>query len=132
MKTSQRQHLTTVSGVEGTWAELSGGKPSKETSDAWDGGADQPEILFGSKRYSDITVTRPFKRTRDFTIARNLDRQIGRAFSIRRMWTDEDLIATGQRDLWHGFLTAVNDPDNDARSAETATFSLVFRVTDKQ
>jgi hypothetical protein len=132
MGTSQRHHITTVSDVEGRWAELTGGKPSKETTDAWDGGADRPDILFGSKTYSDIKVTRPFKRERDFTIGRNLDRQIGKRFSIRRSWTDEDFIQTGQRDLWHGFLTAVNDPDNDARSAETATMSLVFRVTDRQ
>ncbi len=130
--TSQRQHLTNVSFVEGLWAELSGGKPSKETTDAWDGGADKPEILFGPKRYSDLTVTRPFKRARDFRIARELDRKIGGDFNVRRKWTDEDLVATGDSDLFVCKLKAVNDPDNDSTSAATSTFSLVFAVLDKQ
>jgi hypothetical protein len=130
--TSQRQHITTVSGVTGTWASLSGGKPSKETTQAWDGGADKPEVLLGSKQYSDLTVSRPFKRARDFAIGRRLDRQIGRQFVIRREWTDEDLVRTRQVDQYVGILTAVNDPDNDASSAATATFELVFAVTDRR
>jgi hypothetical protein len=130
--TSQRQHLTTVSTVEGTWGNLAGGKPSKETEDVWDGGADKPDVLFSSKRYSDLTVTRPYKRKRDFRIARALDRKIGQEFIIRREWTDEDLVRTGQVDQFVGYLKAVNDPDNDAGTVTSADMSLVFHVTDRR
>lgn len=131
-QTSQRQHITTVSTVLDPWANLTGGKPSKDTEDVWDGGADKPNVLFSSKRYSDLTVSRPFKRNRDFRIARALDRKIGQEFIIRREWTDEDLVRTGQVDQFVGYLKAVNDPDNDSGTVTSATLELVFAVTDRR
>jgi hypothetical protein len=127
--TWMNKHVTTVEGIEGHWAKVEGGKGSSTVTKSWDGGATEPDIGTSRPEYSDLTVTRPFKRLRDAGVASRLRPQIGRRVStITRFYTDNDDIVTSDKTTWHGVLIAVNDPDSDAESSAAMTISLVFAV----
>lgn len=129
-KTAQRQWLTKVAGIEGTWATFSGGEVAVEHTRQYDGGALVPDLLSGNPTVSDITVSRGYAPERDGSTRANLSRALaqgkGFATTITRQPTDEDYTPMGEPEVYEVKLKTVTPSDSDANSADASRFQLVF------
>jgi hypothetical protein len=124
-----RQFLIRVSGIDGYFAERTGGEMSSDASREFDGGSLTPEVLAGPATPGDLTVRRPYKPERDAELLRRLRPLCGRwRTSISSTPTDRDLVAVGSPTVWTGVLTGVNDPEADASSGDAARIELTFAV----
>lgn len=132
MKTSQRQWLTKVAGIDGLWATFSGGEASVAHSKQYDGGSLVPDVLSGSPDFSDITVSRGFDPSRDGPVIRTLSRAISQGRSVQttitRTPTDEDYTPVGQPEVYEVVLQKVTPSEADANSGDPSRIQLVFTV----
>lgn len=129
MTTTQRHFLIKVSGVDGFFASKTGGETTAETSEDFDGGSLDPEILGGPPRTSPITIRRGFKPERDAHMLRLFRPLVGALKkTITIQPTDEQLVAVGSPFVYEGLLTGLEDPEIDANSNERARVGLTFSV----
>lgn len=126
---AQRQFLVSVAGVQGYFANKSGGNVSGDVTESWDGGSLEPEVLGGPARPDELTVSRPFKRERDAATLKLLRSRVNRwRTTVAVQPTDEDLIAVGDPTVYSEcLLTGVNEPEVDAASGDAAVLELTFR-----
>ena len=126
---AQRQFLIRVAGIDGYFATKSGGSMEADASREFDGGSLTPEVMTSPAVPTDITVGRPFKPGRDAALLARLRPLVGRwRTSVSQQPTDIDLVPVGKPTVYNGVLTAVNDPEADASSGDSARIELTFAV----
>lgn len=129
-KSTNRQFLVKVSGVNGFFAMMTGGNPKASSTRAWDGGALVPDVLVGPAERSDLTVRRPYDYDRDQPVIDELEPLVGQ--DDRRtitVWpTNGKLEPLGRSTTYDGTLMEVIPPQPDAKSSEAADFGLTFAV----
>lgn len=127
---SQMQSLVKIEGIPGYWATKSGGETSAEVTDVPDGGRKTPEKVGGVATTDNITLTRPYRPTRDIAVLKRLRPQVGamRA-TVTDQPTDADLVPQGPPTVYSGaLLVRMADPEYDAGSSDAKMMELEFAV----
>lgn len=131
-KSSARQFLVKVDGIEGFWATKQGGGVSADTTPVYDGGNTKPDIISNPAMAEDVTVTRPFDAERDWDMLTALNQQVGSyTATVSVTPTNADLVAIKPPRVYaNALLKAVQEPETDAGSGDAATCGLVFAIPD--
>jgi len=129
-KSSQRQFLVKVSGIDGYFMTKSGGNISADTTKVYDGGEEVPDVLASPPEADNVTCSRGYDYNRDGALLRSLRRQVGRfSATVSVTPTDRDLIASGDPTVYpKALLVGLTEPDVDASSGDVSTFELEFAV----
>lgn len=129
-KSSQRQFLVSISGINGLFSTKSGGAITADTSKVYDGGSLTPEVLSGSADVGNVTVSRAYDHTRDAALLSTLRAKVGRqTATISVTPADRDLVAIGSPTVYSdALLVGLTEPDSDASSADAATFELEWAI----
>lgn len=128
---AQRQALIKVEGIDGFFAQKTGGEVGSDTNKGWDGGSRTPQIVAAPPETGDVVVTRPFDPDLHQDLVENLKRRVGTwetTLSITPTYTD--LTAAKAKPTVHpkALLTNVRAPEYDASSGDIADFELTFAV----
>lgn len=132
MKSSARQFLVKVEGVDGFWSQKTGGNVSADNTKVYDGGSLKPDIITNPPTAEDISVNRPYDVDRDDDVVRQLLQLVGSwTTTVSVTPTDADLVATAQPRVYsNAVLTGVTEPEVDASSGDAAMVGLTFAVSD--
>jgi len=128
-KTSQRNFLVKVIGIDGFFATKQGGDKTSTATKVWDGGVLTPDILSSPPDVTDVTLTRPYDRDRDPVVIAALREEVGRRrYTVTVTPTDRDLVATGAKPTVYAdaLLTAIREPDVNASSGDSTSYELTF------
>lgn len=126
---SQHQFLVKVAGLAEYFATKTGGNRTADSSQVWDGGKLEPEVLVGNPRTETVTVSRPFKPARDWPLIRRLYPQVSRLrTTVSITPTDADLVPVDKPMTFEGVLTGCTPPEHAAGSGEPSRFELQFAV----
>jgi hypothetical protein len=119
-----------VSGIDGYFAQKSGGGVNSDVSRVFDGGSLVPEVLAAPAQAGDITVSRPWNPDRDAAVLSRLRTLVARwRTTVSVHPTDPDLVPIGSPTVYaNALLTGVSDPEADAGSGDASTLSLTFAV----
>jgi hypothetical protein len=128
---AQRQALIKVEGIDGFFAQKTGGEVGSDTNKGWDGGSRVPQIVAAPPETGDVVVTRPFDPDLHQDLIENLKKRVGTwetTISITPTYTD--LTAAKAKPTVHpkALLTNVRAPEYDAGSGDIADFELTFAV----
>lgn len=131
---SVRQHAVSVEGVEGVWAKASGGVPSVDVSESYNGGALRPDLTKGRVKYSNLVLERPFNPVRDRPVIRQLEAALPGTWETTI--TDQDLDANEQRigdpTVYTGCVpVSVTGPEYDTEQSAGSRVIVEFRVQTK-
>lgn len=129
-KSSQRQFLVKVSGIDGYFMTKSGGAITADTSRVYDGGSLTPDVIAGPAEAGNITVSRAYDQNRDAALLTRLRQKVGRfTATVSVTPTDRDLVANGRPTTYaRALLVGLTEPDFDASSGDAATFELEFAI----
>lgn len=129
-KSSQRQFLVKVYGLDGYMMTKSGGNITADTTKVYDGGKEDPDVLSSPKQVDNVTVSRGFDRVRDSAQIKELRRNVGKwRTTVSVTPTDEDLIAVDEPVVYsNALLVGFTEMEVDASSGEVATYQLEFAV----
>jgi len=127
-KSSQRQFVARVAGIEGTFMTKSGGNSSSDVTKAYDGGSDVPDLIAAPKNVEDVTVSRGYDAVRDEPLLKTLRSKVGSfETTISVTPTDRDYVASADPVVYSpALLIGLNEPEVAADSGDLATFELVF------
>lgn len=127
---AQSHSLVSIEGIPGYWATKSGGETSAEVTDVPDGGRRTPEKLAGVATTDNITLTRPYRPTRDIAVLKRLRGQVGALrVTVTEQPTDADLVPQGQPTVYPAaLLVRMADPEFDAGSSDAKMMELEFAV----
>lgn len=133
MKVGERQHLSTVAGLEGFWSVRTGGDTDRTIDKVYDGGALEPDLIIGDTETSDVVVSRPFDTVRDGPIYKRLRALLkaGGSFAttIAEVDTGPDFARAGSDPrTWQGELKTVRSPEGNRQSTTAKRLELVFTV----
>lgn len=126
---SESHFLIKIEGIEGYWAQRSGGAVSAETSDAFNGGNPWPTTVVGTKSVSEIVCTRPFDPRKHQPLFDDLLRRVG-SFrpTISQQPTMSDFAVVADPTVWIGcVLKTVELPETNAGSSAPAVMKLTFK-----
>lgn len=125
-----RQQQVTVAGWDGFFATKTGGEVTANTTQAYDGGAIDPEVLGGPPSTSNITVTRPYRPGPHGALLKAWEKEVGRLRTTVAVYdTDPDLGPWGEPVTYaDALLTRAKRVDYDAASAEPGSIELEFSV----
>lgn len=127
---TERQWLTTVAGIAGTWASFGGGQSSVPHRKVYDGGNNEAHITQGAPAVEDITVSRPYLNPRDADVAARLRRILAEGArwdtTISRVPTDGSFVPIGPPEVFEVVLQRVNTPDGNADSDSAGRIELLF------
>lgn len=129
MKSSARQFLWTVAGINGTWAQKSGGEITSDATKVRDGGALVPDVLAAPPEVGDVTLTRPYDPDRDQDVLDRLITMVGQwrtTISGQPLTADMRVARTKPRVYPEALLIGVREPESDADSGDSATLELTF------
>lgn len=130
---SKAQRLVTVA-EWGTdyWAKMSGGEVAGDSTEVWDGGAQQPDYIGSRAKTSNITVTKPYRPAKDAARLRQFARQVMKLrTTITVQDTDADLVGGvyGAPDVYpDALLVRVKLPEAEAGSGDPDEIELEFSV----
>ena len=130
---AKSQHLVTVQ-AWGTdyWAGHSGGEVSSDSTEVWNGGADQPDYIAGRSKTSNITVTKPYYPGRDRSRLLDLMRRVGKLrTTITVQDTDPDFnggVYGSPMVYPNALLVRAKNAESEAGSADADTLELEFSV----
>jgi hypothetical protein len=127
---AQRQFLVKVSGVDGYFAQKSGGNAGADVTRVFNGGSLVPEVLAAPAQVEDVTVSRPYDPGRDAGVIARLAPLVSRwRTTISVTPTDADLVPVAAPSVFaNALLTNVAHPEADAGSGDAGTFALTFAV----
>lgn len=129
MKAAQRQFLVKVDGIDGYWAQKSGGEITSDSTKVFDGGALRADVIASPPEVGDITVTRPYDPLRDQEVINQLKSRVGTwVTTISVTPTETDLRAARVRgDVYpQALLIGLRLPESDAGSGDAADYELTF------
>lgn len=132
---SKRQHAVTVAGIQDQWAKCTGGVPSVDASENWNGGAQVADLTMGRVTYSNVVTTRPYNPIRDRPVERFLRKALGTGWSTTI--TDQDLDANGTaigepRVMTGCVPLSVTPPEYDTTSSDGGEISVEWKVQSVQ
>lgn len=128
------QFLVKVSGpglnIKGFFATKTGGAPSVTGTRVYDGGAKDADVITSRTAYSDLTVGRPYRPTRDAPMLSNARRKLRRDCTVTVTATDTDGVPIpGTEDVYRCILSSATPPDVDSgQDASAANAQLTFIV----
>lgn len=131
-KSSQRQFLVKVQGIDGYYMTKTGGNSASDVTKAYDGGSSVPDLIAAPKNVENLSVTRGFDPTRDGALLRTLRGKVG-VFetTVTVTPTDRDYAAVDDPIVYSpALLVGLNEPEAAADSGDLATYELVFAVGD--
>jgi hypothetical protein len=130
-KSSVRQFLVKLDGIDGYWSALEGGNISSESTKVYDGGEKVPDVITSEPEVEDITITRNFDRERDEDLMAELRQLVGSySTTLSKTATDPNLVATGKPVVYpKARLKGFNEPTYDAAGTDPAQWGLVFAIT---
>lgn len=131
MKSAKRQFLVKIDGLEGFWAQKSGGEIKADTTKVFDGGANQPDVIASPASTDDVVCTRPYDPLRDQPVINLLKPQVGIwRTTVSVTPTESDLtVAKVAGDVYsNALLTGIKPPEPDASSGDGAELELTFAV----
>ncbi len=128
---TKRQFLVAVEGIDGYWAMKSGGETTSATKKVYDGGTLRPDTLAEPGLTGDVSISRPFRVSRDQPLLDRLTPLVGRwRTTVSTQPTDADLVPIGRPTVYaDSLLSGVTPPDVDASSGEEARIELTFGVS---
>lgn len=129
MKSANRQFLVKVDGIEGYWAQKSGGEITSDSTKVFDGGSLRADVISSPPEVGDITVTRPYDPLRDQEVINQLKTRVGTWMTtISITPTETDLRAARVRgDVYpESLLIGLRLPEPDAGSGDAADYELTF------
>jgi hypothetical protein len=129
-KSSQRQFLIKVRGIDGYFAQKTGGEIAAPVSKVWNGGKKKPSLLSSPAEVGNITVTRPYRTYLDDNQIRQLRNNVGVwRTTVSVQPTDVDLNKVGKPEVFpDALLVRMTSPDVDAGSGEGAMWELEFAI----
>lgn len=129
-KSSVRQFLIKVDGIDGYWGTFEGGNIASSTTKTYDGGETTASIITSQAEVDDITVTRNYDRIRDKPYIDDLRKLVGAwTTTISVTPTDGNLAADGDPDVYPNVtLSGVQVPQPDAEGTDPAKWGLMFAV----
>jgi hypothetical protein len=132
MKSSARQFLVKVEGVDGFWATKTGGNVAADNTKVYDGGSLKPDIITNPPTAEDVNVTRPYDPDRDDEVLRELRQRVGSwTTTVSVTPTNADLEAVAAPTVYsEAVLTGVTEPEVDASSGDPAVCGLTFAISD--
>jgi len=131
MLAAQRQALIKVDGIDGYFAQKTGGEVTAEANKAYNGGQRRPEVVAAPPETGDVVVTRPFDPDLHQDLGERLKKVVGVwETTISITPTKTDLTAARVTPTVHpkALLTGVRMPEWDAGSGDVADFELTFAV----
>lgn len=131
MKSAKRQFLVKVDGIDGYWAQKTGGDITADTNKVFDGGSLIPDVIASPSNTDDVTCTRPYDPLRDQPMINQLKRMVGVwRTTVSVTPTDADLtVSRVSGDVYPGaLLTGLVPPEVDAGSGDAAEVELTFAV----
>lgn len=131
-KSSARQFLVKVEGVDGLWSTKSGGNVSADNTKVYDGGSLKPDIITNPPTAEDVSVTRPYDPDRDDEMLRRLLQLVGSwDTTVSVTPTTADLVASAPPRVYsNARLTGVTEPEVDSSSGDAAMIGLTFAISD--
>lgn len=115
--------------VPGAFATMSGGNKTGEVRTYREGGEPTPHKSGSATDRDDITLGRPWRRTRDAELAVLFDRYVLRGrWTVTKQPLDEDYNAYGKPMVYDDcLLTGCTHPDVDANAVgDTSSLALTF------
>lgn len=131
MLAAQRQALIKVDGIDGYFAQATGGEVAAETNKAFNGGQRRPEIVAGPPETGDVVCTRPFDPDLHQDLIERLKKMVGTwTTTLSITPTKTDLTAARVTPTVHpnALLINVRPPEWDAGSGDVADWELTFAV----
>ena len=132
-KAATRQWLVTIEGIDGTWAQFSGGETTAEGTRVRDGGSTKAEVLAAPPETDDITCNRPFDPDRDQDLLTSLLPLVGQFYTTvtkTPLYGDMSRASAKPRVYSNALLTGISEPEADADSGDPARLELTFMVGD--
>jgi hypothetical protein len=119
-----------IDGVDlGTWDKWDGGDKDSTSTKYRSGGDDAEEDLGGSVTYSDLTLTRNYRLSRDAPILGFLLNKVGIGNCIASKYPlNRDYTVFGPHIQAAGPLKTVTDPKVDSNAANAALLAIVVSV----
>lgn len=130
-KGSVRQFLVTIEGIEGTFANKSGGEKTSSANKVYDGGSLVPDVLAAPPEVGDLTCGRPYDPDRDQDLLNSLIGMVGQfrtTVTVTPTYGDMTRAAAKGRVFSNCLLTGVKEPEVDAGSGDAARLELTFAV----
>jgi hypothetical protein len=131
MKAAQRQFLNKIDGIDGYFAQKTGGEVTSDTNKVYDGGSLIPDVVAAPAQTDDVVLTRPFDPDLHQELLNRLVSVVGQwRTTISVTPTNSDLTAsrTKPRVYPNALLTGVREPESDASAGDAADFELTFSV----
>lgn len=128
-KLAQSQLYAEIDGIAGTWAQVGSTTKSSQTTKVRDGGAPNTETLMGHAEFSDMTLSRPFDRARDFASYRQLmsEAGTGRARTLTTFFKDADGTIV-DKFTYTCSISSCSSPSGDSMSNSGATLEVVVSI----
>jgi hypothetical protein len=131
MKAAQRQALIKVNGIDGHFAQKTGGEVTSDATKVYDGGQLRPDVVAAPAETGDVVLTRPYDPDQHQNLIEDLKKKVGQwTTTISITPTKTDLTAAKVTPTVHpnALLTGVRSPEWDAGSGDAADFELTFAV----
>jgi hypothetical protein len=128
---AQRQALIKVDGIDGFFAQKTGGEVGSDTNKAWNGGERKPQIVAAPPETGDVVVTRPYDAELHQDLIERLARLVGTwETTLSITPTHTDLTAVKATPTVHpkALLTNLRRPEWDASSGDVSDWELTFAV----
>jgi len=131
VKSAKRQFLVKVDGVDGYWAQKTGGDITADTNKVYDGGSLVPDVIASPPNTDDVVCTRPYDPLRDQPMINQLKRRVGTwRTTVSVTPTEADLtVSRVAGDVYSdALLIGLVSPEADASSGDSAEVELTFAV----
>ncbi len=126
---AQSEIYAEAAGIEGTWAVVNMPARASTASKERDGGAQNSQSLLSRPEYADLTMTRPFDRTRDFSAWRRLNDQVGKLYTTITVFVEDVDGVVVDKFTVNGRLMSCTPPSGDSKATTTsATVETVWAV----
>jgi len=128
--TAKRDFIVKISGVAHAFATFTGGNKTRTVTEAWNGGAKNPDLIPGPAMNEEITCSAPYNPKRDEPIIARFRREIqqGKTYTVTKTPVDADGVVAAKGRVFSGcVLVSITEPDSDAGSSDAARYELKFR-----
>lgn len=127
-KSTNKQFLVKVQGIEGYFASFSGGRVASDARKVYDGGSLVPDVLSAPAQVENFTVSRHYDYQRDGDLVRVLKTQVGIAtYTVSKTPTNASLVPVGPPETYVNCrLVGVNQSDVNSESGDPAMYELEF------
>jgi hypothetical protein len=132
VKASNRQFLIKVDGIDGLFAQKTGGEVTSDTNTVWDGGSQTPDLVAAPAATSDVVLTRPYDPDAHQEVLNNLVAKVGTwrtTITLTPTYSDLSAARVKPRVYSNALLKGVREPEPDASSGDASDFELTFAVS---